>query len=46
MQPGGNYWHTTSCDQASECLFCVQSNGAFDLIPKEAAKAPATKWVS
>ena len=31
MQPGGNYRHTTSCDEASECLFFVESNGAFDL---------------
>lgn len=31
LQPGGNYRHTTSCDQASECLFFVESNGAFDL---------------
>jgi hypothetical protein len=38
MQPGGNYWHTTSCDQASECLFFVQSRGKFDLLPKDAAK--------
>jgi quercetin dioxygenase-like cupin family protein len=31
LQPGGNYRHTTSCDQASECLFFVESGGAFDL---------------
>jgi beta-alanine degradation protein BauB len=31
MQPGGNYRHTTSCDQASECVFFVESKGAFDL---------------
>jgi anti-sigma factor ChrR (cupin superfamily) len=31
MQPGGNYRHTTSCDKASECVFFVESNGAFDL---------------
>ena len=43
LQPGGKYWHTTGCDQASECLVFVQSKGAFDLIPKEAAKAPAAK---
>lgn len=33
MQPGGNYQHTTSCDQASECLFFAESEGAFDLHP-------------
>ncbi len=38
MQPGGNYRHTTSCDKASECLFFVESNGAFDLKLVEAAK--------
>jgi len=31
MQPGDNYRHTTSCDKASECVFFVESNGAFDL---------------
>ena len=42
MQPGGSYWHTTSCDPASECLFFVESGGAFDLQPanpKNTAKA-------
>jgi beta-alanine degradation protein BauB len=43
MQPGGNYRHTTSCDKASECLFFVESSGAFDLKPVEAGKAPAKK---
>ena len=33
MQPGGDYRHTTKCDQASECVFFVESNGAFDLQP-------------
>jgi anti-sigma factor ChrR (cupin superfamily) len=33
MQPGGNYRHTTACDKASECLFFIQSNGKFDIIP-------------
>jgi len=33
MQPGGDYRHTTRCDQASECVFFVESNGAFDLQP-------------
>jgi anti-sigma factor ChrR (cupin superfamily) len=39
MQPGGNYRHTTSCDQASECVFFVESNGPFDLQPVVAGKA-------
>jgi hypothetical protein len=33
MQPGGNYRHTTRCDAASECVFFVESDGAFDLQP-------------
>jgi beta-alanine degradation protein BauB len=41
MQPGGNYRHTTSCDKSADCLFFVESNGAFDLKPVEAGKAPA-----
>jgi anti-sigma factor ChrR (cupin superfamily) len=43
MQPGGNYRHTTSCDKATECLFFVESNGAFDLKVVEAGKPPAKK---
>ena len=43
MQPGGNYWHTTSCDKASECLFFVESNGKFNLEVMDAAKTPAKK---
>lgn len=31
MQPGRDYRHTTSCDSASECVFFVESKGAFDL---------------
>lgn len=31
MQPGGNYRHTTGCDKVSECVFFVESDGAFDL---------------
>jgi hypothetical protein len=42
MQPGGNYRHTTSCDKGSECLFFVESSGAFDLKLVEAG-APAKK---
>jgi anti-sigma factor ChrR (cupin superfamily) len=44
MQPGGNYRHTTSCDKSSDCLFFVESTGAFDLkvveAPKPAGKHP------
>jgi beta-alanine degradation protein BauB len=43
MQPGGNYRHTTSCDKAADCVFFVESSGAFDLKPVEAAKAPEKK---
>lgn len=39
LQPGGSYRHTTSCDQASECLFFVESEGAFDLHPAGAEPA-------
>jgi anti-sigma factor ChrR (cupin superfamily) len=35
MQPGGGYRHTTRCDQASECVFFVESGGAFDLQPRD-----------
>ena len=31
MQPGGDYKHITKCDPASDCVFFVESNGAFDL---------------
>jgi anti-sigma factor ChrR (cupin superfamily) len=43
MQAGDGYRHTTACDKASECLFFIQSDGKFDMIPAEAAKAPAKK---
>jgi hypothetical protein len=43
MQPGGDYRHTTRCDQASDCIFFVESNGAFDLKIVEAPKPPAPK---
>ena len=36
MQPGGNYRHTTSCDKSADCVFFVESAGAFDLIPAKA----------
>jgi len=41
LQPGGNYRHTTSCDPASECLFFVESDGAFDLHPVETGETAA-----
>jgi hypothetical protein len=40
MQPGGNYRHTTSCDKSSECVFFVESEGAFDLHVAENARSP------
>ena len=43
MQPGGSYRHVTRCDQASECVFFVESVGAFDLKPAVAGEAPAPK---
>ena len=43
LQPGGNYRHTTSCDKASDCLFFVESSGAFDLKVVEPPKAPVKK---
>jgi beta-alanine degradation protein BauB len=43
MQPGGSYRHTTSCDKTADCLFFVESNGAFDLKPVADGKAPARK---
>jgi hypothetical protein len=41
MQPGGSYRHTTSCDPSSDCVFFVESDGAFDL--QVVASAPAKK---
>jgi len=41
MQPGGNYRHTTSCAQDSDCVFFVESEGGFDLKPVSAGKGPA-----
>ncbi len=43
LQPGGSYWHTTSCDKSSECVFFAESSGKFDLIVKDAGKAPEKK---
>ena len=41
MQPGRNYRHTTSCDAAADCVFFVESGGAFDLKVVDTGKAPA-----
>jgi len=41
MQPGGDYRHTTTCDKAADCVFFVESSGAFDLKPVAATTAPA-----
>jgi anti-sigma factor ChrR (cupin superfamily) len=40
MQPGGNYRHTTTCDQASDCVFLVESKGPFDLKPVNPGAGP------
>jgi anti-sigma factor ChrR (cupin superfamily) len=44
MQPGGNYRHTTRCDAASECVFFVESNGAFDLQSAVTDTAATSKY--
>lgn len=31
MQPGGEYRHRTSCGAEADCIFFVESEGAFDL---------------
>ncbi len=41
MQPGGSYKHTTSCDQASDCVFFLESKGKFDLKVVNAGKTAA-----
>ena len=41
MQPGGDYRHTTSCDKSADCVFFVESAGAFDLKP--VVKPPTAK---
>lgn len=35
MQPGGGYRHRTSCSMDSDCVFFVESAGAFDLFAVE-----------
>ena len=42
FQPGGDYRHVTKCDAASECVFFVEGDGAFDLHPV-AAEAPGDR---
>jgi hypothetical protein len=39
MQPGGDYWHRTSCGPESDCVFFVESAGAFDLFVVEDSSA-------
>jgi hypothetical protein len=41
QQPGGNYRHTTSCDEAADCVFFVESKGPYDLKPVDKGKEPA-----
>lgn len=38
FQPGGDYKHVSGCDKASDCVLFIESVGAFDLKPVEAAK--------
>lgn len=38
MQPGGDYRHITRCDPAADCVFFVESQGAFDLKLAEPAR--------
>jgi len=38
MQPGGDYRHTTSCSKEADCIFFVESEGAFDLRVANPAK--------
>jgi hypothetical protein len=35
MQPGGDYRHRTSCGTDADCVFFVESDGAFDLFVVE-----------
>jgi uncharacterized protein DUF4437 len=42
MQPGAGYRHITRCDQASDCVFFLESDGPFDLHLVE-APPPAKK---
>lgn len=35
MQPGGDYRHRTSCGRDSDCVFFVESAGAFDMFALE-----------
>jgi beta-alanine degradation protein BauB len=37
MQPGGDYRHRTSCGTDSDCVFFVESSGAFDMFVVEDA---------
>jgi len=37
MQPGGDYRHRTRCAPESDCVFFVESGGAFDMFVAEEA---------
>lgn len=37
MQPGGDYRHRTRCGSDSDCVFFVESGGAFDMLVVENA---------
>jgi beta-alanine degradation protein BauB len=37
MQPGGDYRHRTSCGTDTDCVFFVESGGAFDMFVVEDA---------
>jgi hypothetical protein len=43
LQPGADYRHTTSCDTASDCVFYLESEGAFDLLVVDSGKAAPKK---
>jgi hypothetical protein len=43
MQAGGDYRHRTSCDTASDCVFFVESAGAFDMFVVEDSPS-GTSW--
>jgi anti-sigma factor ChrR (cupin superfamily) len=39
LQPGGNYRHTTTCEQGADCVLFVEGKGKFDLKLVQAAAA-------
>jgi hypothetical protein len=40
MQPGGNYRHRTGCEVDSDCVFFVESEGAFDMFMADDSPDP------